>query len=470
MKIGHVFTSLLLGILLDGSNAARLNDTRPNIVFILADDLGMGDLACMGNPDVQTPNIDALYAKSTRLTDFHVSPTCSPSRAAFMTGLHEFKVGVTHTIEPRYNMLKSETTIAEALRDKGYSTGIFNKWHLGEKPEFDPAARGFDYVALLTSPHGQHYFNPEFKINGKKTQQQGYFSDVTFDLAENWIGEQVRKDRPFFAWIADKMPHEPYVALEPEADVYLKKGFSRDVAHRYAMIHILDRNVGKLLEKLKTLGIEDRTLIVFTSDNGQGGYEKPQPKNEAPWKPFMAGLRGGNLNFDAPVGAKLKPNPNFSGGKLSPYEGGTRVPFFARWKGHLPEGKDIDALTAHLDIYSTLSDLAGIPADKQKPTDGFSLVPLFEGKPSPSFDDRLLFIHSGRWPMGKSPDGYEYRNCAVRSPRFRLVNNGELYDISKDPGEKQNVIDQFPDEVDRMRKAYDQWWAAVRPKMINDLP
>jgi arylsulfatase len=451
-------------------HAAPLEGSRPNIVFVIVDDLGMGDLACLGNPDVETPNLDALYAKSTRLTDFHVSPTCSPTRAAFMTGLHEFKVGVTHTIEPRYNMLKTERTIAEELRAQGYATGLFCKWHLGEKPDFKPSARGFQYVALLAGKHGEHYFNPEYIINGKRTRQEGYFSDVTFNLAEQWIAEQVKAGQPFFAWIADKTPHDPYVAPDAEAEVYLKKGFSKEAAHRFGMIHNLDTNVGRLLEKLKALGIEDKTLVVFTTDNGQGGYDKPQKKEGAPWKPFMAGLRGGNLNFDAPLDAKLKPNPNFSGGKLSPYEGGTLVPFFMSWKGHLPEGKDIDALTAHLDIYSTFSDLAGIPADKQKPTDGFSLIPLLEGKPGQPFDNRLLFIHSGRWPMGKSPEGYQYRNSAVRSARFRLVNNQELYDISNDPGEKRNVIDQFPEEVEHMRKVYDQWWAEVRPKMINDLP
>jgi uncharacterized sulfatase len=230
------------------TQSAPLQGSRPNIIFILADDLGKGDLACLGNPDVETPNLDSLYAKSTRLTDFHVSPTCSPTRAALMTGLHEFKVGVTHTIEPRYNLLKTERTIAEELRAQGYSAGLFCKWHLGEKPEFEPSARGFQYVALLAGKHGEHYFNPEYIINGKRTRQEGYFSDVTFNLAEQWIVDQVKAGQPFFAWIADKSPHEPYVAPDVEAEVYLKKGFSKEAAHRFGMIHNLDANVGRLLD------------------------------------------------------------------------------------------------------------------------------------------------------------------------------------------------------------------------------
>lgn len=461
----------LWGCLSLPAHSESLQGSRPNIVFILADDLGKGDLACLGNPDIETPCLDEFYSKSTRLTDFHVSPTCSPSRAALMTGLHEFKVGVTHTLTPRYNMLRSEKTIAQELHDQGYATGIFCKWHLGDTPEFQATARGFDYEAMLTSPHGEHYFNPEYTINGKKVRQEGYFTDCTFNLAMQWIEDQTKEGKPFLAWIADKNPHDPFVAIESEADVYLKKGFSKEMAHRYAMIHILDRNVGRLIDKIRALGIEEKTLIIFTSDNGQGGYAKMPTKDGAPWKPFMAGLRGGNLNFDAPLGASLKPNLNFTGGKLSPYEGGTRVPCFLRWKGHLKEGVDCPALTAHLDVYSTFSDLAGIPADKQKATDGLSWEPLLEGaaigKP---FQDRMLFVHSGRWPLGVSPEGYQYRNSAVRTARFRLVNNQELYDISNDPSETRNVIDQFPEEAERMRKAFDQWWADVRPKMINDKP
>lgn len=450
------------------AQAQSLQGTRPNIVFILSDDLGKGDLTCLGNPEIETPFLDEFFSKSLRLNDYHVSPTCSPTRAALMTGLHEFKVGVTHTIGPRYDMLKSEKTIAEELQDTGYATGIFCKWHLGEKKDLQPGARGFQYVALLTSEHGKHYFNPEYTINGEKVQKEGYFTDVTFSLATQWIEDQVKEGKPFLAWIADKNPHEPYVGPEAEVQGFLNKGYSEEVAHRYAMIQILDRNVGRLMEKLKALGIEEKTLVIFTSDNGQGGYDKPTTKNGLPWRPPMGGLRGGNLNFNAPLGANLKPNPNFTGGKLSPYEGGTRVPCFLRWKGHLPEGVDSSALTAHFDMYPTFCDLAGIPADKQKVTDGISLLPILNGADDKKFQDRMLFIHSGRWPMGVSPDGYQYRNSAVRTPRFRLVNNTELYDIPNDPSEKRNVIDQFPEEVERMRKAYDQWWAEVRPKMIND--
>lgn len=460
--ISSAFSPLVLAQSLEGA--------RPNIVFILADDLGKGDLACLGNPDIETPYLDKLYAGSLRFTDYHVSATCSPTRAALLTGQHEFKVGVTHTIGPRFNILKSEKTIAQELQDTGYATGLFNKWHNGEGKDFHPASRGFQHVALLTSEHGKHYFDPEFTINGNRVQKKGYFTDITFDLATQWMEEQASAGKPFLAWIADKNPHDPFVAPDAAAEVYLKKGFSKEAAHRYAMIHILDQNVGRLLEKLKTLGIEEKTLIVFTTDNGQGGYAKAQTKDGASWSPPMGGLRGGNLNFDAPPGAKLKPNLNFTGGKLSPYEGGTRVPCFLRWKGHLPEGVDATALTAHFDIYPTFCDLAGIPADKQKSTDGMSLLSILNGTDEKKFQDRMLFIHSGRWPMGVSPEGYQYRNSAVRTARFRFVNNEELYDITNDPGEKRNVIDQFPEETERLRKAYDLWWAEVRPKMINDVP
>lgn len=420
---------------------------KPNIILIMTDDQGYGELGCHGNKIIKTPNLDRLYSESIRFTDFHVSPTCSPTRAALMTGKHEFRSGVTHTIYERERMSLKSITIAQVLKTAGYTTGIFGKWHLGDEPQYQPDKRGFDEVFIhggggigQTYPGScgdapnNNYFNPVILHNGKFVKTKGFCTDVFFEQAINWISKVKSKKQPFFCYLTPNAPHSPYICPEKYANMYKNYGLASNVVNYYGMISNIDENVGKLLERLRRWGLEKNTLVIFMTDNGH------------PFRNiYNAGMRGT---------------------KGTPYQGGTRVPAFFRWKGVLPEGIDVKKLAAHIDIFPTLVEIAGARLAENLKLDGRSLVPLFRN-PEASWDDRFLFIHVGRWDKGKAEES-KYVNCAVRNSRFRFVNNSELYDIQNDPGETQNIIDKFPEVVQEMRKAYDRWWEEILPCLENE--
>jgi arylsulfatase A-like enzyme len=424
-----------------------LAGTRPNIILIMTDDQGYGELACHGNPVIKTPNLDQLYKESVRFTDFQVSPTCSPTRASLMTGQHEFRSGVTHTINERERLSLKATTIAQVLKATDYATGIFGKWHLGDEDAYQPDRRGFDEVFIhgaggigQTYPGscgdapGNTYFNPAILHNGTFVKTDGFCTDVFFAQATKWIEDRSRMASPFFAYIVPNAPHGPYVCPDSYKKPYLDAGLSDPDAAYYGMITNIDENVGRLMKNLGQWDLDKRTLVIFMTDNGH-----------ARGNLYNAGMRGS---------------------KGGPYQGGTRVPAFFRWTGTLPAGVDIDKLTAHIDLFPTLAGLAGASIPSDVKLDGRSLMPLLQDA-NADWPDRYVFVHQGRWDRGMAAQS-KYRNCAVRNSRFRLVNNKELYDIRSDPGEKTNVITQHPDVVERMRKAYDQWWEEVLPAMGNE--
>lgn len=426
----------------------------PNIVFVMTDDQGYGDLACHGHPFVQTPNIDKLYAQSTRFTDYHVSPTCAPTRAALMSGREPFKVGVTHTILERERMALGIPTLADVLQGAGYTTGIFGKWHIGEEDAYQPGNRGFDEVFIHGAGGigqnydgsqgdvpGNGYFDPTIRHNGVFEKTSGFCTDVFFSQALGWIKAQ-KDETPFFAYIALNAPHGPLIA----PDLY-KARYENEKGNPafFGMITNIDDNVGILMEKLEAWGLEENTLLIFTTDNGSAGG----------WRVFNAGMKGGK-------------------GSLN--QGGARVPLFFRLPGLTEPARDIDALARHIDILPTFADVAGADISKLG-LSGRSLLPLLED-PNAEWPDRMLFFHGGRWPkagasgkFGKgdpNPDHWKNKKYAVRSERWRLVGPGELYDIVNDPGETNNVFKQHPEVVSEMQKAYDSFWAEARPLMVNE--
>jgi arylsulfatase len=420
---------------------------RPNVIFILTDDQGYGELGCHGNPILKTPHLDRLHREGVRLRDFHVSPTCAPTRCSLMTGRHEFRSGVTHTIFERERMSLQATTIAEVLKSAGYATGIFGKWHLGDEAPYQPNRRGFDEVFIhgaggigQTYPGsggdapGNTYFDPAILHNGRFEKTQGFCTDVFFAEAIRWIDRKRRGGAPFFAYITPNAPHGPYVCPEKYARMYQGKGLDKDSIAYYGMIANIDENVGRLLEKLREWDLEGRTLVIFMTDNGH-----------AVGRLYNAGMRGM---------------------KGTPYQGGTQVPSFWRWPGVLPAGVDIDRLTAHVDLFPTLAELVGAKTPPGVKLDGRSLLPLLTD-PKAAWPDRTLFVHVGRWARGKAAES-KYAQCAVRTARFRLVNNAELYDVLADPGETTNVIARHPEVVARMRAAYDCWWAEILPALENE--
>ena len=432
-----------------------LAGARPNIVLIITDDQGYGELACHGNKIIRTPNLDSLHARSVRFTDFHVSPTCAPTRASLMTGRHEFRSGVTHTINERERLSLKATTIAQVLKLAGYTTGIFGKWHLGDEAPRRPDKRGFDEVFIhgaggigqtyrgsCGDAPGNKYHNPAILHNNTFVKTKGFCTDVFFAQATKWIDEKRKGKAPFWAYITTNAPHGPYVCpSEKYAKMYAGKGLSKSGVGFYGMITNIDDNVGALLGRLKEWGIEKDTLVIFMTDNGSA---------------MAGGGRGGVKMFNA----------GMKGKKGTPYQGGTRVPSFWHWAGRLQAGADVDKLTAHIDIFPTLAELAGAKTPADLKLDGRSLLPLLKD-PNADWADRYVFVHKGRWPRGGAARA-KYGACAVRNSRFRLVNNKELYDIRHDPGETTNVIGEHPQVVAKMRAAYDQRWKEVLPAMDNE--
>lgn len=435
--------------------ADTLAGKKPNIVFVLTDDQGYGDLSCNGNPVLKTPNIDRIHAEGVRFTDFHVSPTCSPTRSALMTGRHEFKNGVTHTILERERLTLKATTLAQVMKTAGYTNGIFGKWHLGDEAEYQPNKRGFDevfihgcggigqtYAGSCGDAPGNTYFDPTILHNGKFVKTKGYCTDVFFEQATRWIGT-VKGKEPFFCYIPTNAPHGP-LQVRPEDEArYKDKVKQPNVAKFFGMIANIDDNVGRLLDKLKEWGIEKNTLVIFMNDNG-GTAGVPI---------YNAGMRGS---------------------KVTPWLGGTRASSLWRWPDTLKPA-NCDRLAAHIDFFPTLAELAGakLTDDAKTQVEGRSLVPLLLD-PKATWDDRVLFTHAGRWPKGAKVDDHKFDQCSVRNTRWHMVSAGkkqmqwQLFDVKADPGETTDVADKNPNVVKELTTAYDKWWASLPPLLVNE--
>ncbi|GBL29608.1 arylsulfatase G [Opitutia bacterium] len=453
---------------------------RPNILFILTDDQGYGDVGAHGNPILKTPNLDKLRSESVRFTDFQVSPTCAPTRSALLTGRHEFKNGITHTILERERLALGAATLPEQLRQAGYRTGIFGKWHLGDEAEYQPNKRGFDEVYI----HGaggigqsypgscgdvpkNSYYGPTLLHNGKFVKTEGYCTDMFFAQATRWIEGEAAARRPFYAYIATNAPHAPYNAKPEDAALYEGKGLGKDTENFFGMLHNIDQNVGKILARLEALGIAKDTLIVYMNDNG----------GTAGTKVFNAGMRAQ---------------------KGTAYMGGIRAISFWRLPGRF-QPMDVKALAAHIDFAPTILELTGTPASEpmKAQIEGRSLLPLLTAKAGQdiAWPDRTLFTHVGRW-NGSDPEVGRYVQTSVRTARWHLVSAGnganagkgkakaatkgeaagaapvrpnwQLFDLGVDYGETTDVAAQHPEVVRELIAKHDAWWKECRPLMVNE--
>ena len=411
---------------------------RPNVVIVMTDDQGYGDLSCHGNPILKTPNIDALYADAVRLKDYHVAPTCSPTRSAFLTGHWTNRTGVWHTIMGRSMLRENEVTMGQVFQDDGYATGMFGKWHLGDNYPYRPEDRGFTEVMR----HGgggvgqtpdywdNAYFDGSYWHNGTPTPVQGFCTDVFFDYAKRFIKSQKQAGKPFLAYIATNAPHGPMHS--PEADSAPYRDQNVNLANFYGMIANIDDNVGRLREFLQAEGLADNTIFVFTTDNGTSSGDKV----------FNAGMRGR---------------------KGSEYDGGHRVPFMMHWPaGKMTGGRDVETITAYVDVLPTLIDLCQVDPPAEVKFDGRSIKPLLTGNGADDWPDRILVTDSQR-----VKDPIKWRKSAVMTSRWRLVNGKELYDIKADPGQQQDVADAHPDAVKRLSDFYEAWWAELEPTFAN---
>lgn len=443
--------------------AAAETAARPNVVVILTDDQGFGELGATGNPLVRTPHIDRLATESASLTNFHVMPVCSPTRACLMTGRYYYRTGVTDTFLGRSLMHPDETTLAEMFAAAGYRTGIFGKWHLGDNYPMRAMDKGFQESLVLNGgglaqpgdspdPVDERgaYFNATLRHNGTWVKTKGYVSDVITAAAGQFI--EKKSDQPFFVYLPFNCPHSPHQVPEEYRRHYEGKDFSaaafpkqghpmaaknnaEDLACVYGMIENIDDNVGRLLAKLDELKLADNTIVVFFSDNGcqqHNGY-----------------------------------NAGFQGWKGTPLEGGIHQFCFLRWPEKLKAGRQVDRIAAHIDLAPTLLELCGVAKPGSVKFDGLSLAPLLLGR-EVTWPDRVLCL---QWHRGDAPE--RYRNCAARSQDWKLVQplgagekwdgktTFQLYDMAHDPLEMHDLALQKPEIAARLKAAYDVWFDDV---------
>ena len=429
---------------------------RPNIVLIMTDDQGYGDLGITGNPVLETPHIDALARGGATMKNFYVSPVCSPTRAHLMTGRYAYRTRVVETFKGRSMMDPAEVTVAEVLRAAGYATGIFGKWHLGDHYPMRPTEKGFEHaVTILGGGLGQpsdpienrnRYTDPIVFHNNAPVQAKGYCTDVFFDAALDFITTAQRADRPFFAYITPNAPHGPFHDVPPALYAKYKAkdltpvllGNTKDadtVARIFAMEENIDDNVGRLMARLATQGLLANTLVIFMCDNGPDGVR------------YVGPMRGK---------------------KQEVHDGGIRSPFFVHWPARLKAGTASDRIAAHFDVMPTLLDAARVPVPAGLKLDGRSFLPLLEGR-SADWPDRTLVLQAHR---GDRPQSLH--NMAVRTQRWKLVHptgfnreflpadaSFELYDLAADPMERTNLAATQPAELARLRDAYAAWFADV---------
>ncbi|HUV62879.1 MAG TPA: arylsulfatase [Sedimentisphaerales bacterium] len=426
------------GVVASGRATSVLGNRRgtgkvpPNVILILTDDQGYGDLGCHGNELIKTPNLDRLYAESIRLTDFHVSPCCTPTRASLMTGLDALRTGAWGTTWGRSLPRKDAVTMAEVFAANGYRTGHFGKWHLGDNYPYRPEDRGFQEVlrhgggGVGQTPDywGNDYFDDTYFHNGKPEKFTGYCTDVWFDHALKFVEQN--KDRPFFCYLPTNAPHSPYYVADEYRNPYADNS---GVPHAsfYGMITHIDENVGRLMKRLEDLKLEANTILIFMTDNGTAaGYTKG--------KGFNSGMRGTKGSY---------------------YEGGHRVPCFIRWpNGQLKGGRDMEDLCAHIDLLPTLIDVCGLTSPRETKCDGISFASaLVQQKTLP---ERTLVV---QYSQTTTPP--EKWNAAVMRRHWRLVNGRELYDVREDPGQENDLAEKRPDAVKRLRSDYEAWWLDV---------
>ena len=425
-----------MGIALAILSAGQIHATAPasaawpNVVVILADDQGWGDLSVNGNSNLSTPHIDSLAKSGAVFDRFYVCPVCSPTRAEFLTGRYHPRGGVGDVSKGGERLNLSEKTIADTFKAAGFVTGAFGKWHNGTQWPYHPNARGFDEYYGFTSGHWGSYFYPPLDHNGTPVRGKGFLADDLTEHAMQFIEQN--QAHPFFCYVPYNTPHSPMQVPErfwqkfAQAELKLRardpKQEDQDFTRAaLAMCENIDWNVGRLLQRLDDLKLADNTIVIYFSDNGPNGWR---------WNGGMKGRKG------------------------STDEGGVRAPFLIRWPGHVPAGRRVPQIAGAIDLLPTLADLAGIPVASPKPLDGVSLKPLLTGA-ARDWPNRMIFSH---W-MGK---------VSVRTQRHRLDAAGKLFDMEADLGQDRDLAQAQPETAARLSQAVAAWRKEMLPGLKND--
>lgn len=417
----RLFTFLLIGglVFLFSCKQAE-KPPKPNILLILTDDQGYGDLGIHGNEWVKTPNLDRLARESARFDRFYVSPLCAPTRASLLTGRYHLRTGVVSVSNGLETMNSEEYTLAELLLDQGYRTGIFGKWHNGQHHPNHPLSQGFEVFTGFSAGHWSNYFDAHLEKNGEELSFEGYLPDILTDEAMDFIRKN--KEQPFFAYLSINTPHSPHQVPDEYFLPYKEAGLDDELASIYAMVSNADDNIGRVLDLLEELDLTENTLVIFLTDNGPNGQR------------FNVGMKGI---------------------KGSVHEGGVRVPSFWRWPGKITP-VIIPTPAAHIDVLPTIADFLGVEDISQKTLDGVSLVPLFEGK---KIESRAIYTHVAQLDkVLKDQPGAIRKDSLLLS----LLPSGlELYDLKNDPEQKNNLAISYPALVSSLESDYQNWWQQV---------
>ncbi len=444
--MGRLSSAILVGtIVLTGACAAantQRQNSRPNVIVIVTDDQGYGDMSCHGNPWLKTPNLDRLYAESVRLEDYHVEPVCTPTRASLMTGRYSSRVGAWTVTQGRQLLKPTEVTMADVFSGSGYRTGMFGKWHLGDPWPYAPRFRGFQEVVRhlaggideIGNAIDNDYFDDTYYRNGSPEQIAGYCTDVLFAECQRFIAQQCEK--PFFVYLALNAMHSPHTVAEKYSAPFKATGHSEQRSKFFGQIINFDENLGRLLDCLEAHKLAEDTILIFMGDNGTAAGTGNSPADG-----FNAGMRGK---------------------KGSVFEGGHRVACFVRWPRCLKAGREIEQLTSCRDWLPTLIEACDLDAPGDTHFDGRSLMPLLNEN-AKNWPDRTLFVErQGDQPTLKAPNGprVRYPHYAVLTERWRLVDD-ELFNVVDDPGQKRNVTSEQPLVARNLRARYERHFTDV---------
>lgn len=429
----------------DAGEQQNEQKAKPNVVLIVTDDQGYGDMSCHGNPWLKTPNLDRLCAEGVSLENYHVDPICTPTRAALMTGRYSTRVGAWDVIQGRQLLAPDEATMADAFSDSGYRTGMFGKWHLGDTWPYAPRFRGFhDVVRHLAggideigNPIGNDYFDDTYYRNGVTEKIDGYCTDVFFAECQRFVTQP--SDQPFFAYLPLNAMHGPHTVAERFSAPFSAEGHSENRSKFFGQIMNFDENLGRLFDVLEANKLDENTILIFMGDNGTAEGSNGRIPDDG----FNVGMRGK---------------------KGSVYEGGHRVACFVRWAGRFDAGRQVKQLTSCRDWLPTLIELCGLESREGKRFDGQSLKPLLDGE-ADDWPSRTLFVQ--RQPdqpqllLDRNGDNQRrFPQYSVLTETWRLV-NGELYNIGKDPSQTKDVANQHPEIVQELMLSYRQHFADV---------